>query len=173
MKQNILLTGRPGIGKSTVIAKVTSQLDLGSAGGFWSEEIREGGRRVGFAIKTLEGERGVLAHVNVKNGPQVGRYTVNIQDIDQIIVPSLKIALEAELIIIIDEIARMELYSRAFADIVRRCLDSGRVLGTIQVRHGGFVQEVRNRSDVEILEVTHANRNELPKRIWGFISSSF
>lgn len=170
MQKNLLLTGRPGIGKSTVIARVIEQLTPQAAGGFWSEEIREEGKRTGFAIKTLSGENGILAHVNINHGPRVGRYTVNLQDIEQIVVPSLISALDNDQIIIIDEIARMELFSPTFANTVRRCLDTKRVLGTIQVRHGGFVQEVRRRDDVQILEVTVANREVLPNQIFRMMN---
>ncbi|MFQ6001621.1 MAG: nucleoside-triphosphatase, partial [Anaerolineae bacterium] len=72
----ILLAGRPGVGKTTVIKQVVEMLG-GEAGGFYTEEIRQGGRRLGFKIITLEGEEGVLAHVDIKGAPRVSKYGVN------------------------------------------------------------------------------------------------
>jgi len=39
------------------------------------------------------------------------------------------------------------------------------VIGTITLGGTGFIQEVKNRSDIEITEVTHENRDELPGMI--------
>ena len=71
MQKNILLTGSPGIGKTTVIKKVIAELNPALVGGFWSTEIRRGSKRIGFAIKTIDGEEGILAH---KDSFQVWRF---------------------------------------------------------------------------------------------------
>jgi len=165
MKHNILLTGQPGIGKTTAIKTIVSQLDPEKVAGFWSEEIREVGGRVGFSIETISGKRGLLAHINLRDGPKIGKYRVNIEDIDTIILPELAFARESGRIIIIDEIASMELHSRYFRDEVDRCLDAKRVVGTIQGRRHPFLDEVRSRADVRLLELTISNRNELPLRV--------
>ncbi|MFQ5957268.1 MAG: nucleoside-triphosphatase, partial [Candidatus Brocadiales bacterium] len=75
MVKNILITGRPGVGKTTVVKKVLSALDI-KPGGFYTEEIRAGKERQGFMIKTFGGKSGVLAHVDNRGGPRVGRYGV-------------------------------------------------------------------------------------------------
>ena len=164
-KNNILLTGRPGIGKTTALRSIVNGLDPNSVSGFWSREIREKGQRIGFAIETLSGKIGTLAHVDLKYGPKVSKYRVNIEDIDSIIVPELEMARESGRFIIIDEIAKMELFSDNFADEVRRCLDTKRVIGTIQERKLPFLDEVRTRSDVTLLELTISNRNQIPFRV--------
>ena len=87
MRKNILLTGKPGTGKTSAIRSIVRELDPSSIAGFWSKEIREDGRRVGFAIETISGKLGTLAHVNLKQGPKVSKYRVNIADIDSIICP--------------------------------------------------------------------------------------
>ncbi len=165
VRKNLLLTGRPGIGKTTLIRALVEKLSPSKAGGFWSKEIREGGRRVGFSIETLSGQTGVLAHCGLSSGPRLGRYFVNIKDINEIAVPSLVSARESDKLIIIDEIAKMELFSREFACEVRRCLDSRRVIATIQQRREKFLDEVRARNDVRLLELTVSNRNEMPRKI--------
>ncbi len=165
MKNNILLTGQPGIGKTTAIKTIIDSLNLDQARGFWSEEIREKRGRVGFSIQTLSGKTGILAHVDIMEGPSVSKYRVNIPDIDSIIVPELVRAREAGSIIIIDEIAKMELYSKRFPEEVHKCLDTGRVLGTIQKRQHSFLDEVRSRGDVKLIELTVNNRNQLPSLV--------
>ncbi|MHA2199865.1 MAG: nucleoside-triphosphatase [Candidatus Thorarchaeota archaeon] len=170
MTSNILLTGRPGTGKTTAIRKIVENLTPKTARGFLSYEMREQGRRVGFAIETLSGKTGTLAHIDLKTGFRVSKYQVCVEDIDSIIIPELEEARESNSLIIIDEIARMELFSKFFAPEVRRCLETGRVIGTIQERRGPFLDEVRRRSDVKILELTLSNRNDIPKQVLGLLN---
>jgi nucleoside-triphosphatase len=165
MRRNILLTGQPGIGKTTTIKAIVDKLDPKSVAGFWSEEIRGRGGRVGFSIETLSGKRGTLAHINLSDGPRVSKYRVNIADIDSIIVPELAFARESGRIIIIDEIASMELHSQDFKDEVGRCLDARQVLGTIQQRKHPFLDEIRFRADVRLFELTISNRDEIPLQV--------
>lgn len=165
MKNNILLTGKPGIGKTTAIRTVVNELGSSRVAGFLSGEIREKGRRVGFRIETLSGKLGILAHVNQRVGPKVSKYRVNIEDIDSIMVSEMKMARESSRIIIIDEIAKMELYSQNFVNEVRKCLDTRQVLGTIQERRLTFLNEIRAREDVLIIKLTPANRDRVPLQL--------
>lgn len=162
---NILLTGKPGVGKSTIIQKVLESIGTTRAAGFWTLEIRIKGRRVGFSIQTVDGVVGTLAHVNGTDGPRVGKYVVSVPHIDEVAIPALQRARNSDCIIIIDEIASMELKSAAFAPEVRKCLDTGRVLGTLQLRKGEFQDEVRSRPDVRIINATYENRDVLPAQI--------
>ena len=165
MMTNILLTGTPGIGKTTAIRKIVSNLDSTEVAGFWSSEIRIDGRRVGFAIETISGEKGILAHVDFKEGPRVGKYSVNVSEIESIIVPELVLARESGHIIVIDEIAKMELYSQRFLQEIRKCLNTKHVLGAIQERRHQFLDEVRSRRDVTLFELTTENRDKIPLQI--------
>ncbi|UCH04768.1 MAG: hypothetical protein JSW05_01020 [Candidatus Thorarchaeota archaeon] len=153
------------MGKTTVIRRIAAELGVEKAGGFWSSEIRKGNRRVGFEITTLSGHRGVLAHVDIAGRPRVGRYGVNVEDINRVAIPALTRARESNRIIIIDEIASMELCSRHFAPEVRRCLDTRRVLATLQQRRGMFLDEIRAREDSVFLELTLSNRNQMPMKV--------
>jgi nucleoside-triphosphatase len=162
----LLLTGPPGIGKTTVIQKVLSGIEIG-AGGFYTHEIRRGGKRVGFALKTLERKEGILAHIDHRKEYRVGRYGVDVDRFEAIALPALDRALQEKKLIVIDEIGRMELFSQAFQEIVIRVLDQDErhVLGVIHQGRDPYTAAVKRRSDVEVISVSHANRDLLPPQI--------
>ena len=158
---NVLVTGRPGSGKTTVIERVGEMLPRSSATGFFTREIRSRGVRRGFAIHTLAGDSAVLARTG-GSGPRVGRYRVHPEALDEVAVPSLAVR-SGTRVIVVDEIGKMEVLSSAFCDAVRAALDARvSVLATIARSGGGFIGEVRARHDVTIVEVTAANRDRLP-----------
>jgi len=163
--KNILLTGRPGIGKTSIIKEVINSLKL-DAGGFYTKEIREGGVRKGFEIITLNGRKGILAHIDCKSPYRVSKYGVNIKDLEEIAAPAIEDALKNKECIIIDEIGRMELYSPKFCSLVKKALDSEKkVLGTIQARHNEFLDSIRKREDTKIMELTFENKKKIIEEI--------
>lgn len=160
MRKNILLTGKPGIGKTTTIKKVAAQLTGVSLGGFYTEEIREKGVRVGFRIVTLDGREGILAHVRHRSKYAGGRYFVNLRDLEEVGVESILSSLGCD-IIVIDEIGKMELFSQRFKESVLLALDSAKVFGVIKLKEDEFTEKIRLRSDVEVIELTEDNRDHL------------
>jgi nucleoside-triphosphatase len=161
---NILIRGKPGCGKSTLIQKlITLMQQKGKQiGGISTPELREG-QRVGFEIVDMRtGERGILAHKNQPNGPRVSQYKVNLSDLDNIGVKGIKKALEKKVdFIIIDEIGKMELVSSAFQEMVWEALESQKVLGTIgQILHP-FVTKVYNRTDLKLYILTPQTREQI------------
>ncbi|MEA1993802.1 MAG: NTPase [Euryarchaeota archaeon] len=163
---NILLAGNPGIGKTTIIKKVIS--DIENAGGFYTEEIRNKYRK-GFRIVTLAGEKGILAHVDIGGRYTVGKYGVNLKDLDGIAVKSVEESLDKDLIVI-DEIGKMELYSRNFKEVVDRALNTEKVLGTIMSKNNYFIKKIKNRDDTKIVIVDKHNRNSLVEKIKKLIT---
>jgi len=83
---NILVTGPPGSGKSTLIERVAQQLKQ-PLSGFLTREMRREGRRVGFSIITFDGQERVLAHQEIASGFRVGGYGINMEDLDRITLP--------------------------------------------------------------------------------------
>lgn len=159
VKKNIFLTGAPSSGKTTIIKKVIGRLSH-PANGFYTEEERGEGRRVGFLMKSLDGRTGHLAHEKIQSEFLIRRYGVSIENIETIAVPSI-VPLKRN-IIILDEIGKMECFSALFRRAAIAALDSDNtVVGTITFGGDDFIQGIKERSDLDLLEVTPENRNAL------------
>jgi len=165
LEKNLFVTGLPGTGKTTLIRNVLERLPPEvSMSGFFTAEIRESGERVGFTINTLDGRSGVLSHIRIGGGARVGRYGVDVKGFESMVLPLLEAGRAG--LYVIDEIGKMECLSRAFCEAVQLLLDSeAPVLGTVAMKGGGFIAEVKARSDVALLEVTVRNRDGLPDEI--------
>lgn len=125
MKKNIFLTGAPSSGKTTVIKKVIAGLDQ-PANGFYMQEKRVEGRRTGFMMKTLDGEKGYLAHQDIPFDLHIIRYGVSIENIETIAVPSIEPVNRN--IIILDEIGKMECFSEVFKQAALKALDASNIV---------------------------------------------
>lgn len=165
MNLRIGITGKPKIGKSTVIKEVIMSLKAEgiAVGGMLTSEIHEEGRRIGFSIEDINtGVKGILAHVH-QRGPKVGKYGVNLTDLDSIGAHSITnvLARSEPRIIIVDEIGPMELKSNKFIEAVENAMKSDKHL-IVSVHQRSDHELVRLiKSTFEIVEVTEQNRNEL------------
>jgi nucleoside-triphosphatase len=160
----LLLEGRPGTGKTTAVARVLElvRADGWSVTGFLTRELREGGERVGFALETLDGRRGMLAHVRVR-GPRVGRYGVALDDLERLAIPAMYADAD---VVVVDELGKMELASVAFRDAVIALLERPvAVVATVHAHRHPFTDELKRRPSVAVLRLTRSNRNELPGAI--------
>ena len=169
-KRVLLLTGSPSIGKTTILLKIVDALKAKgcSVGGMVSREVREGGTRVGFEILNLKtNQRGWLANVNQKTGPQVGKYRVNLEDLNNVGVDAILKAVKDCDVVAIDEIGPMELFSEKFRQAVKEVVESGKlVIGVIHWRaKDKLIEMVKAREDAEIFTVTYENRDRLYKHI--------
>ena len=167
-KTNLLITGWPGVGKTTLIKRVLGELRINPVG-FYTEEIRERGSRTGFRIRSLTPGLprmdGILAHVDLDGPYRVGRYGVNKKDMEEVGARALEEALTHHSLIVIDEIGNMEIISIRFQQAVIACLESPQpVLGVIKAGRGPFVDRIKSRPDVEIIELTR-KRYDLVKSV--------
>ena len=164
MNDKVLLTGRPGCGKTTLIKRVVNELAR-PAGGFYTEEIRERGARVGFKIVTTHGKEAVFANVNfpaTAEPQRLGKYGLDLSALEKIAVVAVRAAIRARQLIVIDEIGPMEIRSVIFRDVVIEALDSGApILATISARSFPFTDTIKKRSDVTMTEVRRSNRDQL------------
>lgn len=128
---------------------------------------------MGFEIMDLStGQRGWLAHVNQPTGPRIGKYRVNLTDLDVIGAGAILDALQNADILAVDEIGPMELSSSAFSNALVKAVESSKpILGTIHYGlRNSLINNIKNREDVEILRVTYENRENLHNLIAGKIS---
>jgi len=180
-KRVFLLTGSPGVGKTSVILKIVESLKAKgyNVGGMVSREVRAGRDRVGFEILNVgTGQKGWLAHVAQKEGPQVGKYRVNMKDLESIGVEAITNAAATSDVIVIDEIGPMELHSEKFREAVLKAAESPKLLiGVVHWKVSDLLTtRIKDREDAEMHVVTVENRENLPALVLGesivFLSGS-
>jgi nucleoside-triphosphatase len=161
----LLLTGVPGVGKTTALRRAAAQLRQRQARGFFTEELRQQGARVGFRLETLDGRRAVLARIGLASAARVGRYGVDLDALDEIVTTTLVPADPAALYLI-DEIGKMECLSPCFVEAVEALLDADATLvATVSQKGGGFMADVKRRRGATLWELTRDNRDEIPEQI--------
>lgn len=160
----LLLTGMPGVGKTTVLRRAAERFRARHLGGFYTEEIRYRGARRGFRLIGFDGRECLIAHVDFPGPARVSKYGVDVPALDAAAGGLLADA-DAE-IYFVDEIGKMECLSARFVAAMRQLLGSGRpVVATVALKGGGFIAEVKRRRDAVLWEITRANREDLPARI--------
>lgn len=161
--KNVLITGKPGVGKSTLVSRLIERAKaLGmKVGGLSTPEIRVGGKRLGFKLVDIAtGEEGILARVDIR-GPMVSKYGVNLEDLNRVGAGAIKRAVNESDLIIIDEIGKMELFSVEFKQAVIESLNSKKpVVATVgKFLRDPFVKGILSRKDVLLFEITIGNRD--------------
>jgi len=171
-KKNLLITGLPGVGKTTLIKKLFEALEGLHPVGFYTEEIREGGERKGFELISLEGKRGLLSHKEIRSPYKVGQYKVDVKGFEDFL-GSIAFFSPSTRLIIIDEIGKMECLSLQFQKIMKEILDSEKwVIATIALKGSGLIADVKERQDVKLFEITKKNRDSLLKEISDFVKQT-
>lgn len=163
--RRIAITGSPGVGKSTVLRNVLKQLTC-TYGGMVSADIRVKGERVGFEIRDIAtGRQGILAHREGR-GPRLGKYHVNLEDLNNIGVSAIRNALGSRLVVI-DEIGPMELKSLEFIKAVGEALDSDKSMLVVLHQKSSHPIAERIRKEFEVYTVTQENRESIAAEIAG------
>ncbi len=159
--KNILITGQPGIGKTTFIKKLAEELKNLNPSGFYTAEIREAGIRKGFELTSLDGREGILSHVDIKSPHRVSKYGVDVEWFENFL-NSISLLQPTTSIVIIDEIGKMECFSDRFQFLVRAILDSDKLfIATIALKGGGMIADVKKRDDVTLFQLNLENRDSL------------
>jgi nucleoside-triphosphatase len=161
LKKNILITGTPGVGKTTLIRTIADELKDFQPVGFYTAEIREHGIRKGFELISLSGEKGMLSHIHIKSTYRVGKYNVNLEGFESFL-GTLPLRYDSVNLIIVDEIGKMECFSHYFISIIREILSSSKILlASIALKGSGLIAEIKKREDIELFELRKDNRNSL------------
>ncbi|PVD32322.1 hypothetical protein C0Q70_07755 [Pomacea canaliculata] len=178
-----------GVGKTTLVQKVCAALKENHilTQGFYTEEVRSGGRRTGFDVVTLSGNRGPLARVSgggqpqetQRHEPRVGQYSVKLQAFEQTALPVLKFPNLAgeKPVMVIDEIGKMEMFSGTFTQTVRTLIarEDATVLATIPIAKGQplpLVEELRTKKDAYVFTISKENRNSILSEIAAAVQLS-
>lgn len=165
----ILLTGHPGVGKTTIVNRVHEHYSKNGfkIEGLTTREVREGGARTGFMITDLSsGQEGWLAKKDLGTGPRVGSYVVVSHDLEKIGVAALERSMRgAADLVIVDEIGPMEMTSTLFRNIISKVLNGNKAV-VATVKFGSRYPEVESISQKSLhWEITKENREAIYRRI--------
>jgi nucleoside-triphosphatase len=171
VKQAYLLSGAPGVGKTTIIRQAIATVKE-RAGGFYTIEIRSQGVRQGFEIITLDGSSATLAHVNIRSPHRVSKYGVDTDNLDKVGVAALRRAIQECDIVVIDEIGKMELFSVAFREAVWEALESRKkLLGTIMLPSHPWADQIKRDPRVKVLLISRTNHQQVLEELLEWLKS--
>jgi nucleoside-triphosphatase len=163
--RKILLEGRPGSGKTTVARDLVAILTARgvAVSGFTTEEIREGGRRLGFQVESVFGPRAVLAHIDLPGPPRVGKYGVDLGSFERVALPSIAAPTG---VVVIDELGKMELASGEFQRAVAALFDTDlRIVATVHAFAHPLTDALKRRPGVKIIRISPQTRERLPQEL--------
>lgn len=167
--KNILVTGLPGTGKTTLLQRILARIEHKQ--GFLTREIRTSGTRTGFEIVTSDGKRKLLAGVHLDSPYRVSNYKVDVSGFEEVIQELFDFS--AHDILYIDEIGKMELFSELFKKLVIQYINSGNtLLATIALKsQDPFVQEIKRRDDILLFCIDINNRNSIFETILKLVKA--
>ena len=158
---NILLTGEPGIGKTTLIVHILDAIKKLRVVGFYTREIRQDNIRKGFELIDLSGRKRLLSHVDIKSPYRVGKYGVDVNGFDEFL-GAIEFFDSSTDVIVIDEVGKMEAYSMKFNALLDRILDSETTMvATVALKGAGIIAQIKQRTDIRLFKMMRDNRDRL------------
>ena len=184
----LLITGRPGVGKTTVLRRAADRLADLALRGFYTEEVRGGsGTRTGFRALPFGaggghsdrstsgsgardgGDRAgsrpyggrIIASVEIEGGPRVSKYGVDVEGVDD--VTRRHLTADGADAVLVDEIGKMECYSDLFVSRIDELVAGDvPVVATVASRGGGLIRRVKEVPGTDLRELTLGNRDRAP-----------
>jgi len=169
-KKNILITGLPGSGKTTLVENLCKPFKAKK--GFLTKEVRESGSRTGFEIITYENERRLLAGISIHSPYRVSKYRVDVTGFEKAI--ENLFTFSGNDLLYIDEIGKMELFSQRFKELVMQYLNADNMcIATIAMKTDDpFIRDIKNRDDISLYTIDKNNRNDVFDHVSGLLFSS-
>ncbi|KAH8415502.1 hypothetical protein KR222_001211, partial [Zaprionus bogoriensis] len=181
-----LCTPRTGIGKTTLIRKICERISGHCRlQGFHTDEVRSNGQRIGFDVVSVAGARGILAREQPPDSvrrPKVGKYSVYVQDFEQLALPLLQTQAAATspptppTLYVVDEVGKMEVLSESFAAAMEALLQQQLpLLASIpsQTRRPlALVERLKGARNARVFHVSSANRVALVDDVTAAIVST-
>jgi nucleoside-triphosphatase len=172
-----LITGDPASGKTTVLSKVIlkARTEGLTVGGVLTREVRSHGDRIGFRLLDCwTDESEILASAEIRVGPRIGKYRVNLKTLSTLAVEALRRAKDKSDIIACDEVGPMELFSPEFRKAVEDCVLSSEKPCIVVVHkrmEDPLIEKLRESEESKQYEVTYENREMIPEEIWAELSA--
>lgn len=169
MQKNILITGEPKSGKSTLLRTIIAGVP--QKVGFVTKEILNGGERTGFEAETHLGSKFKIADVNFETPYKVSKYFVDVGNLEAAL-PEVEVFGRSD-ILYLDEIGQMQLFSDKFKELALKYLNSPNTcIATLSAVHADdFIESIRGREDVILIELTPENRVEKEELLGSMIGS--
>jgi len=168
MQKNVLITGKPRSGKSTLLKKLIS--GIADKVGFVTCEILGENGRLGFEIETHTGRKEILAHVDFKTKHHVSKYFVDTKNMEAVM-PEVS-SFEETSVLYLDEIGEMQLFSEQFKGLVLAYLDAPNTcIATLSyVFEDEFIKDIKKRDDIILMELAAESRGEKEQLIRQLLS---
>lgn len=163
--RKFLITGPPGVGKTTLVNKVADRIKDLRPVGFYTQEVRERGIRLGFRIISLNGGEAMLAHVKHEGSHRIGKYGVDVELFERFLA-NIPWERDGGVPVIIDEIGKMECLSAEFRALIDRFMGSDRVLlATIALRGDAYIEGLKRHRGVVLHLIDRKNREGMIDRL--------
>jgi len=169
MVSTLLLTGKPGVGKTTALKDVVRAIGTDHCGGFYTEEVMERGTRVGFIITTLNGDTDLFAYKEPHTPDSVARvgdYLIRLEVLEGLGLRAIKEAIARGKVLIIDEIGPMQLQSSEFRQVLQTIITmKHKLIGTVVLRPHPVADTIKHQAGTKLLHLTRSNRDQIVDRV--------
>jgi nucleoside-triphosphatase len=174
--ENWILSGKPGIGKTTIIHALAAYLTQAGykVGGIVSPELTENGKRTGFNIRDLTtGREETMAHTTAESPMRVGGYRVLAHNIDAVCGEAFPFAFQYAQVILVDEIGPMELFSQGFKHYVKQTFQQPQpVVAVVHTKaNQKFIRGLLKTKASSSWNVSHENRDLIPRQLFQHLTA--